>query len=132
MRALYMVCGFISLVLGIIGIVLPVLPTTPFVLLAALCFAKSSQRFYEMLLNNRFFGCIISEWESKRCIRRAVRYMAFGSVVFTFSLSIIFFIDNENIRIVLVGIALILLYFLWRVPLCEDINTLPDTSNKSD
>lgn len=119
LRVLLIVCGFFSLTLGIIGIVLPILPTTPFILLAALCFAKSSQRFHQMLLDNRFFGSIIREWEGKRCIRRSVRYMATGSIVFTFALSILFLIDNTIIRITLLCIAMVLLVFLWRIPLCD-------------
>ncbi len=122
LRVLLIICGFLSLALGIIGILLPILPTTPFILLAALCFAKSSQRFYQMLLNNRFFGLIITEWESKHCIRRSVRYMALGSIVFTFGLSIFFLLDDLLIRIVLLLVAITLLFFLWRVPQCEYSN----------
>lgn len=120
LRAVLIVCGFVSLTLGIIGIVLPILPTTPLILLAALCFAKSSQRFHQMLLNNRFFGSIIAEWENKRCIRQSVRYMALGSIVFTFGLSIVFLLEDTLIRLMLIFIAMTLLFFLWRVPQCEE------------
>ena len=119
MRAVLIVCGFGSLALGIIGIILPVLPTTPFILLSALCFAKSSQRFYNMLLNSRFCGPVIREWEQQRCIRRSVRTMAVGSIVFTFSLSIFVFIPIAWLKILLALIGVVLLIFLWRIPLCE-------------
>lgn len=121
MRAVLIVCGFTALVLGLIGIILPVLPTTPFILLSALCFAKSSRRFHAMLLNNRYCGQIIREWENKRCIRRAVRLMAVGSIIFTFSLSIFLFIEIDWLRWLLALIGLILLAFLWRIPLCEKV-----------
>ena len=55
-RTLYLVAGFTALILAVAGVVLPVLPTTPFVLLAAACFARSSQRFHDMLLTNRIAG----------------------------------------------------------------------------
>ena len=62
-RALYVVLGFTALALGIAGVVLPVLPTTPFVLLAAACFARGSTRFHDWLLAHALFGPMISEWQ---------------------------------------------------------------------
>jgi len=121
LRSFLVVTGFIALLLGIIGVVLPIIPTTPFVLLAAACFAKSSNRFHSMFLNNRFFGFIIKNWQAKRCICRPVRYMALGSMVFTFSLSIGFVVNEFYIRLLLVTVAAILVMFLWRVALCENI-----------
>lgn len=120
LRAVLIVSGFTSLALGIIGIILPVLPTTPFILLSGLCFAKSSNRFHNMLLSNRFCGSIIKDWEAKRCIRRSVRQMALGSILFTFSVSIFVFITDTRIRIVLAATAAILLVFLWRLPVCQE------------
>ena len=61
--ALISLVGIISLILGSIGIVLPVLPTTPFLLLSAACFAKSSKRFYNWLMNNRILGTFIKNYK---------------------------------------------------------------------
>ena len=58
-NGLLVVAGFISIALGVIGIVLPLLPTTPFILLAASCFAKSSPRFHRWLLQHPSFGPLI-------------------------------------------------------------------------
>jgi len=55
-RIFWFTCGFISMVIGIIGIPVPGLPTTPLMILAAACFAKSSQRFYDWIINNKLFG----------------------------------------------------------------------------
>ena len=55
-RVLWFSLGFISMTLGLIGIPVPGLPTTPFMILAAACFAKSSQSFYDWIINNRIFG----------------------------------------------------------------------------
>ncbi len=61
--------GFV--VVGLAGIFLPVLPTTPFLLLAAACYARASRRFYNALLNNRLFGPAILEWQQHRAMRLA-------------------------------------------------------------
>ncbi|WP_167471174.1 YbaN family protein [Cupriavidus lacunae] len=68
LRALWVALGGISLLLGVIGIFLPVLPTTPFVLLAAACFARGSQRFHEWLLGHPRFGPLVSDWQRHRSI----------------------------------------------------------------
>src|SRR5688500_3318297 len=72
-RSLYLTAGFTALLLAIAGIVLPILPTTPFVLLAAACFARSSQHFHERLVKNRLTGPIIREWIVHRSIPRKVK-----------------------------------------------------------
>jgi len=61
-RILLTTLGILLVGIGIFGIFLPVLPTTPFLLLAAVCFARSSQRFYDWLLNNRWFGNYIRNY----------------------------------------------------------------------
>ena len=67
-KALYFIAGTVCLILGIIGIILPILPTTPFLLLAAGCYARSSERFYNWLLNNRILGSYIRNYrEGKAC-----------------------------------------------------------------
>jgi len=63
-NGLLVVAGFISIALGVIGIVLPLLPTTPFILLAASCFAKSSPRFHRWLLQHPSFGPLIETFQS--------------------------------------------------------------------
>ena len=55
-RVLWFTTGFIVMTIGLIGIIVPGLPTTPLMILAAACFAKSSQRFYDWIINNKMFG----------------------------------------------------------------------------
>lgn len=114
--------GVVSLALGVIGVVLPLLPTTPFVLLAALCFARSSPRFHQRLLDNRFCGGIIRRWQQQRCIPRVIRWMAMGSIAFSFGLSAAFFVTDNRVRLLLLMIAGALILFLLRVPLCTEQN----------
>jgi uncharacterized membrane protein YbaN (DUF454 family) len=61
-RILLVIAGTLFVGLGIIGIFIPVLPTTPFLLLAAACYARSSRKFHEWLLNNRWFGDYIRNY----------------------------------------------------------------------
>ncbi|MCB1343562.1 MAG: YbaN family protein [Pseudooceanicola sp.] len=84
-RPLWTLAGVVSLALGIIGIALPVMPTTPFVLLAALCFGKGSPRLHAWLLGHRYFGPMIADWEATGAIPRHIKYWACGSMAVTFA-----------------------------------------------
>jgi uncharacterized membrane protein YbaN (DUF454 family) len=63
-KYLLILIGWISVVLGVIGALLPIMPTTPFILLAAWCFARSSERFHQWLLNQRHLGPIVRDWDN--------------------------------------------------------------------
>ena len=67
-RVLLIACGTLCVALGVLGIFVPVLPTTPFLLLAAICYGRSSERFYHWLLNNRWFGEYIKNYREGRGI----------------------------------------------------------------
>lgn len=76
MRYVWFSCGAISLILGVIGIFVPLLPTTPFVLLAAACFSKSSKKWHMWLLKHRIFGPMIYKWEKHGAISFRVKCLA--------------------------------------------------------
>ena len=80
LRMVYLIAGLVCIVLGLIGILLPGLPTTPFILLASWCFSRSSRRLETALENSRLFGPLIGDWRRHRAIRRSVRYLAIGLV----------------------------------------------------
>jgi uncharacterized membrane protein YbaN (DUF454 family) len=77
-RAFWVTLGGVSLLLGIIGIFLPLLPTTPFVLLAAACFARGSERFHAWLVGHHRFGPLVRDWQAYRSIPLRAKCLAIG------------------------------------------------------
>jgi len=73
-RILLLIAGVISLVVGIIGAFLPLLPTVPLVLLAAFCFARSSERLHQWLIHHRYFGSILDNFQAGNGIPKRVKY----------------------------------------------------------
>lgn len=114
-RGLYLTAGFAALALGVVGIVLPVLPTTPFVLLAAACFARSSPRFHDKLLANRVAGPIIREWMEHRSIPRRVKRWVYLLMVLSFGTSILLLTSVWH-QIMLAALGITLVAFIWRIP----------------
>jgi uncharacterized membrane protein YbaN (DUF454 family) len=99
------VCGSIFLALGIIGIFLPLLPTTPFLLLTTACYAKSSKRLLKKLLDNRLLGKYIVEYRQNRGIRKSIKIYVLSLLWTTIALSIFFFADALWIKILLGCVA---------------------------
>lgn len=114
-RHFYFILGGLFFLTGLLGVVLPILPTTPFMILAAACFAKSSPRFHQALLNNRWIGEDLRRWENNRTMQRATKRRATWVIGVTFSLSIGLLLGSLGLQLMLLGIALLLLFFLWRV-----------------
>jgi hypothetical protein len=83
-RLLWAALGWVSLVLGIVGILLPVMPTTPFILLAAFAFGRGSPAMRARLLGSRRFGPAIRDWEERGAIRRRHKAMACGLMAASF------------------------------------------------
>ncbi len=107
MRAVLMICGVVALILGVIGIIVPGLPTTPFVLIAGACFIRASPRAHAWLLRNRTFGPILREWEQHHSISRRVKRVALSAMALTAGFSIWFFSDQPWLQVtVLAGVLL--------------------------
>lgn len=117
-RAFFLSVGFVSLGLGIVGAFVPVLPTTVFVLIAAYCFARSSQRFYTALLSSQHFGPTIRDWQTHRCISRQSKTYAIALIVLSFGLTTSVFVDGTFLRVALIGFAAALVWYLARLPTC--------------
>lgn len=105
-KPLLVVVGTIFVGLGIIGIILPVLPTTPFLLLAAACYAKSSKRFYCWLLNNRWFGVYIKNYREKKGMPLKIKIFVVALLWLTILVSVIFAVQFLIVRVIFIIIAL--------------------------
>lgn len=91
--------GFLFLGIGVLGVFLPLLPATPFVLLSAACFSRSSEKWHRWMLSNETFGPMIRNWEQNRCISRRVKMIAIASMVVVGGYSMIFAVESQVARI---------------------------------
>ncbi|MBE0661955.1 MAG: YbaN family protein [Bacteroidales bacterium] len=105
-RYLLIFMGSISVGLAVLGIVLPVLPTTPFLLFAAWCYARSSTRFYVWLMTHRLWGKYLRDYTSGRGVPVKVKVYAIVLLWITILSSVIFAIDKLWLQILLIAIAL--------------------------
>lgn len=115
-RWVLLVVGLLCVGLGAIGVVTPVLPTTPFLLVAAACYARASRRFYNALLNSRLFGPAILEWHEHRAIAWRTKLTAIALMSLTLAASIIFFVENPWLRLALALFGVALAAWLYRIP----------------
>lgn len=88
-----MILGLASLVMGGLGAALPLLPTTPFVLLAAICFAKSSPTLHGWLLRNRTFGKVIRDWRANRAISRRGKRASVLTMALSLAVSVVLAVE---------------------------------------
>jgi hypothetical protein len=97
-RRLLIGAGTLSTGLGIIGIFVPILPTTPFLLLAAACYMRSSERFYQWLINNRIFGAYVRNYIEGRGMPVKVKLFTIILLWLTIGLTTAFAVENIAIR----------------------------------
>ena len=122
-KGLWFTAGTISLVLGAIGIVLPLLPTTPFLLATAACYYKSSSRMHKWLINNKLFGEYIRNYQAGRGIPLKTKAIAISVLWITIGVSTFFFLERLlppflvlPIQIIMISIAIIITIYLLKLP----------------
>ena len=114
-QKLMVVLGWFFVILGAIGAVLPILPTTIFLIIALGIFSKSSPRFHQMLLNNKWFGYELRQWEETKSISKQSKIKATFMIVLTFGVSLLILIGRTGLQWMLITIAVILLLIIWRI-----------------
>jgi uncharacterized membrane protein YbaN (DUF454 family) len=88
-RRLWAVVGVVFVAVGAVGILMPLLPTTPFLLLAAYCFARSSPKLHDWLLNQPTFGPLISNWDRYGSIDRPTKRIAMIVILLTLGITLV-------------------------------------------
>ncbi len=115
MRYLWAFFGLICVGLAMGGVILPLLPTVPFLLLAAFCFGRSSERLHHWLLTHKTFGPLIDDWNTRGAIRPRAKYAATASIVATFAISLLL-----GVKLMVLGIQAVVLsavlIFIWTPP----------------
>lgn len=101
---LYIICGIVSVILGALGILLPLLPTTPFLLLAIICFTRSSDKLKQWLLNHRILGKYIYNYTVHKAIPLRSKVIAICLIWVTMTLSMIM-VNKLTVTIILVFIG---------------------------
>lgn len=115
---MYRFLGYFFVALGGIGVVLPLLPTTPFILVAAGCFARSSPRCHQWLLDNRIFGPMIIDWQQHQCISRKTKLIAVGSIIVFGGYSVFFAMPTILFKVLGGLLVLIGLFSVLRLKTC--------------
>jgi len=115
-RLAFAALGTLFLLTGIVGVFLPILPTTPFLLLATACYARSSRRFYNWLMNHPAFGPLIVEWRTYRSIPRKIKLVAVITMTLTFGSSILFFVHDGRLQLALTVFGITMAIWLYRIP----------------
>ena len=114
-RAIYLCLGWAFVGLAVLGLFLPLLPTTPFLLVASSCFLRSSPRWQRWLLNSRWFGPMLRDWDEHRAVRRPVKVLAVVVVSAALALAVVRDL-HWAVRTLIVLLGLVGLMVVWRLP----------------
>ncbi|MDU1516528.1 MAG: DUF454 family protein [Klebsiella michiganensis] len=117
-RIILIIIGWLSVALGTLGVFLPLLPTTPFILLAAWCFARSSPRFHHWLLYRSWFGGYLRHWQQYRAMPPGAKPRAVVMILLTFAISL-WLVNLTWVRNLLLIVLACLLIFMWRIPVVD-------------
>ncbi|MFY2824084.1 YbaN family protein [Ruegeria sp. MALMAid1280] len=115
MQYFWAILGLICVGLAMVGIVLPLLPTVPFLLLAAFFFARSSSRLHNWLVTHRSFGPLIVDWQSSGAIRPGAKKAATLSIAAVFGLSVLLALPSHVLIIQAVVLSGVMI-FIWTRP----------------
>jgi len=120
-KALWIVLGSFFVALASVGVALPGIPTTPFLILAAACYIRSSQKLYDRLIGNKTFGPYLKDYREGKGIPKKAKILAVSMIVLFVGSSVIFGIESLNLKIVVGALGLTgLLYVIFKVPVAKD------------
>ena len=120
-KALWVIAGSVFVVLGAFGVILPGLPTTPFLILAAACYIRSSQRLYDWLIANKTFGPYLRDYREGKGIPKRAKKIALVMMTIFVGYAVLFALDDLIVRIVVLILGMIGFYYVaYRVPSAKD------------
>ena len=120
-KALWISLGSFFVALAAIGVALPGIPTTPFLILAAACYIRSSQKLYDWLISNKTFGPYLKDYREGKGIPKKAKGLAISMIILFVGSSVIFGIENLNLKIAVGVLGLTgLLYVIFKVPVAKD------------
>jgi uncharacterized membrane protein YbaN (DUF454 family) len=119
-RYVLLACGWLALGLGAVGIFVPVLPTAPFVLLAAACFMRSSERLHRWLVEHPTFGSHISDYLAGDGLKRRTKVVALTTLWASVAVSTVFFVPLLVADLLIIAIAAGVSVYILRLPTCPE------------
>lgn len=122
LRVFLIVCGFLSVGVAILGIFLPLLPTVPLLLLAAACFARSSERFHCWLLEHPHLGPMVRDFLTGQGIPLRAKVTSIALVWISIAISICFLISLFWVKVLLAFIGICVSSYLLYLPLCKTVD----------
>lgn len=129
-KYLLIVLGTISVILGVIGILLPILPTTPFLLVAAACYVRSSERMYNWLLYNRVFGRYLRNYILKRGMPMHAKVFTIGALWLAI-MTTVYFTPLVPVKLILIFVAAGVTWHLVCIRTCSRAEYYADVKTKS-
>ena len=118
-RIILLIIGWLAMGLATLGVILPLLPTTPFLLLAAWCFARSSPRFHHWLLHRSFFGPYLRHWQHYRALPPKAKGRMIAFTLITFAVSL-WLVNILWVRLMLLCLLSVLIVFMLRLPVVKE------------
>ena len=120
-KVLWIILGSFFVALAAVGVAIPGIPTTPFLILAAACYIRSSQKLYDRLISNKTFGPYLKDYREGKGIPKKAKILAVSMIVLFVGSSVIFGIESLNLKIVVGALGLTgLMYVIFKVPVAKD------------
>jgi uncharacterized membrane protein YbaN (DUF454 family) len=119
-KGLFILVGTVSLILGFIGIFVPVLPTTPLILLAAACYLRGSKKLHRWITNNERFGPMIRDYQSGKGLKKSTKIKAISLMWIMILTSAYFFVESIIAQAAMILTSIAVTIYLLRLPLIKE------------
>ena len=113
-----LLAGHLSLLLGLIALLLPVVPTSPFLIVAAACYARTSPKFRKLLIENRHIGPVILDWERNKCLELKYKILFIVILAIAFSASAFLFMETQLAKWTMLSVGFIVIMYVMSIKSC--------------